>query len=48
MKATTDNPKRVMADQLRRRSNAAGKHDPRPHRQRSRGDSKRAALKDQG
>lgn len=29
-----------------RRSNAAGKHDPRPNRQRSRADAKRAAIRE--
>lgn len=33
-------------DQERRRSNAAGHHDPRPNRERSRRDSKRAAIQD--
>lgn len=41
------NPEAMRADQERRRSHAAGSHDSRPHRQRSRSDSKRAALKDQ-
>jgi hypothetical protein len=35
------------AMQEKRRSNAAGTHDSRPHRQRSRADSKRAAVRDQ-
>lgn len=39
------NPKRVRADQERRRSGAAGAHDPRPNRQRSRADAKRAAIR---
>ena len=38
----------IMAAALRalRRSNAAGTHDNRPNRQRTRGDSKRAAIKE--
>lgn len=46
MKQTSENPKRVLADQERRRSHAAGPHDSRPNRQRSRRDAKRAAIRD--
>lgn len=40
------NPERVQADQEQRRSSAARPHDPRPHRQRSRLESLRAAIRD--
>jgi hypothetical protein len=40
------NPERVAADLETRRSSAGLPHDSRPRRQRSRGDSKRAAIKD--
>ena len=39
-------PAAVRADQERRRSNAAARHDPRPRRQRGRRDAKRAAIRD--
>lgn len=42
------NPELAQAMQEKRRSNAAGSHDPRPHRQRSRHASKRAAIGDHG
>lgn len=40
------NPEMMRADLERRRSGAAGKHDPRPNRQRSRRDAKRAAIRE--
>lgn len=40
------NPSRIAADQERRRSGAAGAHDPRPNRQRSRRDARRAAIRE--
>jgi hypothetical protein len=39
-------PDAVRADLERRRSGAAGKHDSRPRRQRSRRDAKRAAVRE--
>lgn len=41
------NPARVRADQERRRSGAAGGHDSRPNRQRTRQAVRRAAIRDQ-
>lgn len=40
-----ENKEAHKADQERRRSNAAGSHDNRPNRQRSRQDALRAAIK---
>ena len=40
------NPDRVRADQERRRSGAAGAHDHRPNRQRTRAGAKRAAMRE--
>lgn len=40
------NPAYVRADQERRRSNAATRHDPRPRRQRTRAAARRAAIRD--
>jgi hypothetical protein len=42
------NPEQAEANRLRARSSAAGTHDNRPNRERTRKDSKRAALRDQG
>jgi hypothetical protein len=42
----SENRSRIVADQERRRSGAAGAHDPRPNRQRSRRDAKRASIKE--
>jgi hypothetical protein len=42
----TGNRELAVAMQEKRRSHAAGVHDSRPRRQRSRADSKRAAVKD--
>jgi hypothetical protein len=41
------NPAYVRADQERRRSGAAGRHDSRPNRQRTRGTARTAAIRDQ-
>lgn len=42
---TGPNPQRVRADQERRRSGAAGSHDSRPRRQRSRAAARHAAIR---
>jgi hypothetical protein len=42
------NPELAEAERLRGRSGAAGTHDNRPKRERTRKDAKRAALRDQG
>lgn len=39
------NPAYVRADQARRRSGAAGRHDSRPNRQRTRAAAKTAAIR---
>lgn len=44
--AKVGNLELAKAMQEKRRSHAAGPHDSRPHRQRSRADSKRAAIQD--
>jgi hypothetical protein len=44
---TGPNPARVRADQERRRSGAAGGHDSRPNRQRTRAAARTAAIRDQ-
>ncbi|WP_158566461.1 hypothetical protein [Micromonospora craterilacus] len=41
------NPAYVRADQERRRSGAAGRHDNRPRRQRTRKAARTAAIRDQ-
>lgn len=41
------NPAYVCADQQRRRSGAAGRHDSRPNRQRTRIAARQAAIRDQ-
>lgn len=40
------NARYVAAVQQLRRSSAAGRHDPRPNRQRSRQDARRAAIRE--
>jgi hypothetical protein len=42
---TGPNPARVRADQERRRSGAAGGHDSRPNRQRTRAAARNAAVR---
>ena len=47
MKATTENPERVRADQERRRSNASGKHqDRRTKRNRARSAQRANAIRE--
>lgn len=41
------NPAYIRADMERRRSGAAGHHDPRPHRRRTRSAARTAAIRDQ-
>jgi hypothetical protein len=41
------NPAYIRADMERRRSNAGGRHDSRPNRQRTRQAARRAAVRDQ-